>query len=264
MNGPARESLVKRDRAVVAVGLIGMAALAWAYLVRVSGSTAEMAMHMAMPDMESWGAGVAGALFVMGAVMMVAMMTPAAAPMVLMFAAVNRRQHRQDGPVVRTAAFVLGYVVVWSVYAAVATLGQWALHNAALLSEEMASTSPRLAGALLITAGAFQWTPVKHACLAACRSPLSFLMAHWRAGVLGAWLMGVRHGAYCVGCCWVLMALLFVAGVMNLTWIAAIAAFVLVEKVVPWGETVGRVAGVLLVAAGLRLIAGPWLWSSAP
>jgi predicted metal-binding membrane protein len=252
------DPMAGRDRAVVTAGLVGTTVLAWAYLVRVADSMADMAMHMAMPDMGSWGVADAVALFLMWTIMMIAMMTPAAAPMVLMFATVARQQ-RQRGPVARTVVFVLGYLAVWSAYAVAATLGQWGLHNAALLSDEMASTSPLLGGALLLTAGAFQWTPLKHACLTTGRSPLAFLMARWREGAAGAWLLGVRHGAYCVGCCWVLMALLFVAGVMNLAWIAAIAAFVLAEKALPWGEIIGLAAGVVFVLAGLFLIAGPWL-----
>jgi predicted metal-binding membrane protein len=117
----------------------------------------------------------------------------------------------------------------------------------------MAATSPLLAAALLIAAGVFQWTPLKRACLAACRSPLSFLMTGWREGWAGALVMGVRHGAYCLGCCWALMALLFVAGVMNLLWVAAIAVAVLVEKVVPRGDVIGRLVGLALIAAGIAV-----------
>jgi predicted metal-binding membrane protein len=137
----------------------------------------------------------------------------------------------------------------------VAAVAQAGLHAAALLSPAMAATSPLLAGGLLVAAGVFQWTPLKRACLAACRSPLSFLMTGWREGRGGALRMGVRHGLYCLGCCWALMALLFVAGVMNLLWVALIAVAVLVEKVVPAGDLVGRVMGVILVAAGVLLAA---------
>ena len=196
-----------------------------------------------------------GALAVMWAVMMVAMMTPAAGPMVLMFEAIHRRRAAAGRPAVPTAIFVLGYLVVWTVYSVIAALAQGALHAAALLSPAMVATSPLLAGGLLIAAGVFQWTPLKRACLAACRSPLSFLMTGWREGRGGAFVMGLRHGLYCLGCCWALMALLFVAGVMNLLWVAAIAVTVLVEKVVPRGDLVGRLAGVALVAAGVLLLA---------
>jgi predicted metal-binding membrane protein len=139
--------------------------------------------------------------------------------------------------------------VVWAIFSVVVALAQAVLHAAAMLSSAMAATSPLLAGGLLAAAGVFQWTPLKRACLAACRSPLSFLMAGWREGRIGAFVMGLRHGLYCLGCCWVLMALLFVVGVMNLLWVAAIAVAILVEKVVPRGDLVGRLAGVVLVAA---------------
>jgi predicted metal-binding membrane protein len=183
------------------------------------------------------------------------MMTPAAAPMILTFATIHRRRTAEGRPTVPTAIFVLGYLVVWTIYSVVAAVAQAGLHAAALLSPAMAATSPLLAGGLLVAAGVFQWTPLKHACLSACRSPLSFLMTGWREGRGGAFVMGLRHGLYCLGCCWALMALLFVAGVMNLLWVAAIAVAVLVEKVVPRGDLVGRLASVALVAAGVWLVA---------
>ena len=144
--------------------------------------------------------------------------------------------------------------MVWIGFSALATLAQWGLHEAALLSPMMVSTSPILGGVLLLSAGIFQWTPWKYTCLKHCRSPLGFLMTDWRDGAWGAFWMGLRHGSYCTGCCWFLMALLFVAGVMNLLWVAAITAFVLVEKMVPRGDLVGRVAGGVLILAGIVLL----------
>jgi predicted metal-binding membrane protein len=210
---------------------------------------------MAMPAMHAWGWVEIGALVIMWVVMMVAMMMPAAAPMIVMFATIRRRRTAEGRPAVPTVIFVLGYLVVWTIYSGVAALAQAGLHAAALLPPAMAATSPLLSGGLLVAAGVFQWTPLKRACLAACRSPLSFLMTSWREGRAGAFMMGLRHGLYCVGCCWALMALLFVAGVMNLLWVAAIAVAVLVEKVVPRGDVVGRLAGVVLTAAGVLLVA---------
>ncbi len=254
-----------RDRLVVAAGLAGLCALAWVYVIRLAadmramGATAGMAgmAGMAMaPDPHAWGADNLAMLFVMWAVMMVAMMLPSATPMILMFGAVNRRRAPDAGAFVPTSVFVLGYVVAWSAYSVAAALAQWTLHRAALLSPAMVSTSPVLGGVLLVAAGVFQWTRLKQACLTRCRSPLGFLMTEWRAGRRGALVMGLRHGLFCVGCCWVLMALLFVAGIMNLVWIAALAAFVLVEKLVPGGERVARAAGVLLVLAGVWLLTG--------
>ncbi|MGH7279620.1 MAG: DUF2182 domain-containing protein [Candidatus Rokuibacteriota bacterium] len=257
------ESVLRRERMVVGAGLAGLAVLAWFYLLHLASAMAEMEMHaamgMAMPRMERWGVVDLLLLFSMWAVMMVAMMVPAAAPMILMFLTINRRRAEQGQPLVRTGIFLLAYVVVWSAFSAGATLLQWGLHATALLSPMMVSTSPVLGGALLIAAGAFQWTPLKARCLMNCRSPLSFLMTAWRDGAGGAFVMGLHHGAYCVGCCWLLMALLFVAGVMNLVWVAAIAAFVLVEKVLPGGDRISRIAGALLVVAGTVLVLRPAL-----
>ena len=252
----ARETVLKRDRSVVLGGLIGISLVAWAYTGYLAWDMHHMAI--AMPQMQGWGVVDLLLLYLMWAVMMVAMMVPSAAPMILMFVTINRRRREQQQPFVPTAVFLAGYVLVWAGFSAVATLAQWGLHTAALLSPMMMSTSPVLGGILLIAAGLFQWTPLKYACLSRCRSPLGFLMTEWRDGMRGALHMGLKHGAYCLGCCWMLMALLFVAGVMNLLWVAAIAAFVLVEKVVPRGELVGRVAGGVLVVAGLLLLSQVW------
>jgi predicted metal-binding membrane protein len=254
------EAVLKRDRTIVLAGVAGLSALAWAYLLALAWRMPhrEMAMAMAMPHMQAWEATEVLLTWVMWAVMMVAMMTPSAAPMILMFATVNRRRRGQQGPFVPTTVFLLGYLLVWGGFSVVATLAQWGLHTAALLSPMMVSTSPMLGGLLLLAAGIFQWTPLKSTCLTQCRSPLGFLMTEWREGAWGALLMGLRHGRYCVGCCWVLMALLFVAGVMNLLWVAAMAVFVLVEKVLPRGELVGRVVGGMLMLAGLVLLGQMW------
>jgi predicted metal-binding membrane protein len=257
-----------RDRVVVGAALALLAVVAWLYLLHLARTMSGMAMPdmpsmpgMSMPAMSEWSWIDVGALAVMWAVMMVAMMTPSAAPMILVFAAVHRRRAAQGQTAVPVAIFVLGYLSVWTAFSVVAALAQSGLHAAALLSSAMKAQSPLLAGSLLIAAGIFQWTPLKRACLTTCRSPLSFVMGHWREGRGGAFIMGVRHGLYCVGCCWALMALLFAAGVMNLVWVAVIAVAVLVEKIVPRGDLVGRLAGVVLVGigvwfAGRALLAG--------
>ena len=237
---PVIESVLRRDRAVVAACLTAIAALAWAWLFSIGG--------MAAPA--RWGIADFAVLFAMWAVMMVGMMVPAAAPMVLLFAAVNRRSREKGGPFAATGAFVAGYLAMWSGFSLGAVVLQWALQQAALLSPTMVSTSPALSGLLLIAAGIYQATPLKATCLEHCRTPMEFLSRSWRSGTGGAFVMGLHHGAYCVGCCWVLMALLFAAGVMNLVWVAAIAAVVLVEKLAPFGVATGRITAVLLVAAG--------------
>ena len=251
------EAVLRRDRAVVTAGLVGVAALGWVYLLYLARDMAGMDMRtdMAMPRMQTWGVVDLALLFVMWAVMMVAMMVPSASPLLLMVAAANRKRRDRDDPLVPTALFLTGYLLVWFTFSAVATLAQWGLHTTALLSPAMVGTSPVLGGLLLLTAGVFQFTPLKRACLTHCRSPLGFVMSHWREGPGGAVRMGLEHGLFCVGCCWVLMALLFVAGVMNLLWVALISLFVLAEKVLPRGELVGRLGGAALLVAGVAVLA---------
>ena len=250
------QSLLTRDRVIVLSGLAAVASLAWAYMFYLAADMDDMAMvaDVATPQMRVWTAVDLILLFLMWAVMMVAMMVPSAAPLILVVAGVNRRRRERDDPLIATAVFAAGYLLVWTAFSAVATVAQWALHVGALLSPMMVATSPILGAAILIAAGVFQFTPLKHACLAHCRSPFGFIMSHWREGRWGALRMGLAHGSYCVGCCWTLMALLFVAGVMNLLWVAAIAIFVLAEKVLPCGELVGLVAGGVLVLAGVGIL----------
>ena len=255
-SGPI-EAVLRRDRLVVIAGVVAVAALAWAYLVYLAQDNDGMGMSMTMAQLNSWSAADFGLMFLMWAVMMTGMMVPTAAPMILLFATVNRRRQEQDRPYVSTVIFLSGYLLVWCGFAAVATLGNWALHVNDLLDKMMGgSTSDYLGGGLLLAAGVFQWSRLKYACLTQCRSPLSFLMTDWQEGSGGALKMGLKHGTYCAGCCWVLMALLFVLGVMNLLWIAALAGFVLLEKVVPQGQKVSRGTGVLLVVWGALMISG--------
>ena len=213
-----------------------------------------MMAQMGMTIDMSWTAADVFFTFAMWAVMMVGMMAGTAAPVLLLFAAA--RAGRGDrGMRLAVLMFGLGYMTVWVGFSACAALAQWALHQAALLSPSMAASSPYLASAILIVAGAYQLTPWKGACLTHCRSPLGFLMTNWRDGRLGALQMGVRHGAYCLGCCWALMCVLFVVGVMNLVWVATLTGFVLLEKIGPAGTVVARVAGAAMVIAGILLIA---------
>lgn len=258
------ETVLKRDRLIVLAGLMGLTILAWGYMIHearamtLTGVCSCAGMKMSGPDVNSWSVSAIVPLFLMWSEMMVAMMLPSAAPMILTFAAVNRRRREQDQPFVPTVLFVLGYLVIWTGFSLLVALVQWVLHGAVLLSPIMVSTSPVLAGALLITAGVFQWTPLKHACLRHCRSPLSFLMTDWHEGRRGAWLMGLKHGVYCTGCCWLLMTLLFVAGVMNMWWVAIIAGFVLLEKIAPKRLAIGRAAGLFLTGWGILTIGLAW------
>jgi len=214
-------------------------------------------MAAAMPRMQSWAIRDVGLIFLMWTVMMIAMMTPSAAPMILMFASVQRRRREGRSPYVSTGVFLSGYLLVWAFFSALAALAQWGLHSAALLSPMMMTTSAALGGALLAGAGIFQWTPLKQACLTRCRSPFDFIMTEWREGTGGAVAMGLRHGLICAGCCWMLMAILFVAGVMNLVWVAVIAAFVFAEKLLPRGRWVSRHSGAALVVWGAWLALAP-------
>ena len=245
------------------LGLLFIAALAWAYTVYLAYDMDSMdmgsgvGMGLAMPNMQSWAVWDWGSMFLMWSVMMAAMMVPTASPLILLFATVNRRRLEQQQPYVSTGIFVSGYVLIWIAFAAVATGGNWALHTHALLSSMMGeSTSSYLGGALLISAGLFQWSPLKYACLSRCRSPMGFLMTEWKEGKRGALQMGLKHGLFCVGCCWVLMGLLFILGVMNLVWIAVLAGFVLLEKIVPQGPWVIRLSGTGMVVWGVLMIVG--------
>ncbi len=257
------DAILKRDRSVVLGGIIGLTLLAWGYMVYEARGMADTGvcrcagMKMAGPDAQAWSLPELVPLFLMWSEMMVAMMIPSAAPMILMFARVNRKRREREQPFVPTGIFVAGYLAVWTAFSFLAALAQWSLHALALLSPMMVSTSPVLGGTLLFSAGAFQWTPLKRACLTHCQSPLSFLMAGWREGRAGAFLMGLSHGAYCAGCCWFLMALLFVAGVMNMWWVAILSVFVLAEKIAPKGMWLGRFVGVFLAAWGIWLIITP-------
>ncbi len=235
-----------------------LAALAWAYLIhldrqmsatmRESQAMAEMGMSMDVP----WTITDAVFTFVMWTVMMVAMMTPSAAPVVLIFAGMQRKQTGRRLPL-GLLVFGAGYLLVWSGFSAVAAAAQWALHQAAMLSPAMTAASPWVGSGILIGAGIYQLTPSKRACLTHCQSPLGFLMSHWRNGTAGALRMGLAHGTSCLGCCWALMCVLFVVGVMNLVWVAALSAFVLVEKISPAGQTVARLAGAGMVVAGVLM-----------
>jgi predicted metal-binding membrane protein len=196
--------------------------------------------------------------FLMWTIMMVAMMLPSAAPMVLLYAQVVRKAESQGRDVraaASIAAFACGYLSWWILFSALAVALQFGLERSALLSTMMNSRSAVLSGALLIAAGLYQLTPLKTRCLDHCRSPAAFIAAHWRPGVTGAWRMGLAHGAYCVGCCAVLMLLLFVGGVMNLVWIAGLALFVAFEKFAPFGADVAKAVAALLIAAGVALVA---------
>lgn len=244
------EGALRRDRLLVIFCLLFVVAMSWAYLLAGAGMMQEMGDKLMPMSTGPWTLGHAVIVLVMWAVMMAAMMLPSAAPMILLYATIARRCSERGEPATASGAFAFGYLAVWATFSVAAVALQFGLERAALLSPMMQTTSIALAGAVLIAAGLYQWTPLKQACLRYCRSPLEFIMTHWRPGARGAFLMGLRHGAVCVGCCWLLMLLLFVGGVMNFAWIAGIALFVLAEKLLPARHWIGRGVGVLLVVWG--------------
>lgn len=245
----AVESIARHERAAMATALGAVVVLAWGALVVGGGMGASHTTGAsdAMP-------AATVMVFAIWAVMMMAMMLPSAAPTILLFAALMKARPTASA-LAPTSLFAAGYVIVWVGFAAIATLAHVALEHAGLISADMRATSSVVAAVVLVGAGAYQLTPLKDACLRHCQSPAQFLTRHWRAGSAGVLRLGLLHGAYCVGCCWALMAVLFVVGVMNLVWVGVIAAFVAIEKLLPGGRWVGRVAGIGLVAAGLVVLA---------
>ena len=259
------ETALRRDRWVVLGALVIVIIAAWIWIVLGAGTgtnAVAMTQMAGMPDMDAmmeravWTPGYALLIFAMWWVMMVAMMLPGAAPMLLLFARVNRTQKIRDRPYVPTGFFAIGYLAAWCGFSALAAGLQWGLEQVDLLGPMMTATNYWLGGAILLAAGAWQLTPIKGVCLRHCRSPLSFFAQQWRSGRLGAFRMGLAHGAYCLGCCWFLMGLLFFGGIMNLLWIAGLALFVLLEKTIPMGHWFGRIAGVCFAAWGVLLLAG--------
>src|SRR5690606_31544575 len=235
-------------------------ALAWGWLLLGAGMEMSPLEMTRMAGMDGWlmepavwTPAYAALIFAMWWVMMMAMMVPSAGPMLLLFARVNRVDKAAGAPMVPTALFAAGYLLVWGGFGALATAAQWGLESVRLLSPMLETTNRWLGGGILIAAGAWQLTPLKAVCLNHCRTPLGFLIGHWRPGRFGALRMGLEHGAYCLGCCWFLMALLFFGGVMNLYWITGLAAYVLLEKTIPHGCWLSRITGIALVAWGIAL-----------
>ncbi len=259
--GTTLEALLRRDRLIVVAGLACVIVFAWTYMLAGTGmgmsvfEMTAMSGHVMQPV--AWTPAYAVLMFFMWWIMMIAMMLPSASPMILLFAAVNRRQLEKGSPYPSTGVFALGYIVVWAAFSFVATGLQWGLERTALLSGMMASTSAVFGALLLIAAGLWQLTAFKRACLNHCRSPLHFLSHNWRKGPLGAFRMGLEHGAYCLGCCWFLMGLLFYGGVMNLYWIGGLALLVLIEKTAPLGSWFARVVGLSLIVWGAFMLVDP-------
>jgi predicted metal-binding membrane protein len=248
--------VARRDRALVLGALVTLAALAWAYTIYLGlrSSSAQMGGGMATPMMMAWTAADFAFMFVMWAVMMFAMMLPSVTPTVMIYERVRAKREEAGRPFVPTGSFIAGYLLAWAGFSLAATVLNWWLHTDGALSSMMGQVAPTTGAALLILAGLFQWTPLKDACLDHCRSPMGFLITQWREGVAGALRMGLHHGAYCLGCCWMLMVLLFAVGVMNLPWVAVLTIVVLAEKALPNGWYLSRGLGLGLIVWGVQLL----------
>jgi len=253
------EVLLRRDRIVVGSALAGLIAISWAYVIWLAATmdmgAADMGMMMSA-SFTPWAVSDFVFMFFMWAIMMVGMMTPSAAPMILIYARVGRQAEVQGKPFASAGWFASGYLAAWAGFSIIATLAQWGLERATLVTPMMASATPLFGGLVLILAGLYQWSSVKDACLSFCQAPIVFIQRHggFRRDASGAFKLGLRHGIYCVGCCCVLMALLFVGGVMNLLWIAGLAFLVLAEKLIPVGRFLSRGIGVVLTMLGVWML----------
>jgi predicted metal-binding membrane protein len=263
------EALLRRDRQVVLAALLLLAALTWSYLLWLAGHMATASpdttmADMAMPGMDMgpapriapWAAMDILLAFVMWSVMMVGMMTPSVAPMILLYARVGRHAASDGKPFAATGWFAAGYFLAWTGFSVLATVTQVALRSAALLTPMLTSTSDLMGGVILIVAGVYQWSRLKDACLMQCREPLLFIQRHggFKRRAMGSLGLGLRHGLYCIGCCWAFMLLLFVGGVMNILWVAALAVLVLLEKLSMQGRFLSRATGCALISGGVFLI----------
>ncbi len=271
MTDSSLEKVLRRDRLIIASALGAIAAVAWVYMLWLAADMHMNGMNMSgfrmvpdgmglmQPSNAPWSAVEFTLVFVMWAVMMIGMMAPSAAPMIIMYARAGRQAKNGGKPFAATGWFAAGYFLAWAGFSLAATLFQWALEREALLDARMAGTNIQLGAIVLIAAGLYQWTPIKNACLANCRTPFGFLMSHggFRSTIRGCLHLGGLHGTYCIGCCWILMALLFVVGVMNVLWIALLALLVLLEKLTPWGRWVGRIAGAVCIVAGVWMLLAP-------
>jgi predicted metal-binding membrane protein len=253
-------AILRRDRYVVLAALLFLTALAWIYLFHPAGVMTMPPTDNAMPGMDMGGETIltpwapANILltFLMWLVMMVGMMTPSVAPVILIYARLGRQAEAHRRPFAATGWFAGGYFLVWAGFSLTATIAQLALRSAALLDANIASSSTLLSGVVFILVGAYQWTKLKQRCLTQCQAPLLFIQRQggFKSDARGAFALGVRHGVYCVGCCWPLMLLLFIGGVMNLLWIAGIAILTYLEKNLAQGRRLTRLIGVGLVIAG--------------
>jgi predicted metal-binding membrane protein len=257
--GTLLESALRHDRSIVIGGLALVAAVSWWWILAMSADMyGPMTGASAWSMTSTWDARHLLLLFAMWAVMMMAMMLPSAAPMLMLYIAVVRRSD-ESTLVRRVYALAGGYLLVWTIFSVAAAAGQRVLTAGAIVSPMMGLANPTVGGVVLLLVAAYQFTPLKRGCLDACRSPFGLVTRYWRSGTHGAFTMGVRHGIYCLGCCWALMLLLFVGGVMNAWIIAGLTLFVLVEKIASFGKMASRVGGITLAVLGIWLLVRPLL-----
>ncbi|HSV36794.1 MAG TPA: DUF2182 domain-containing protein [Ramlibacter sp.] len=270
-DAPGLGALVLRQRGP-ALAILALSVAGWAFLAWLTVDMSHPVAQLTMPDSWRWSLTSMVAIWLMWAVMMAAMMLPSALPMILTFMDLSSQRraapsdlHPLGGPAAgragglsgrtgepaRGRSFVAAYLVVWFAFSVAATAAQWVLQVAGWVDPMLVSTSIVLTALLLVVGGLYQFSPLKRVCLSHCRTPMGFLIGEWRPGVKGGFTMGLRHGFLCVGCCWALMALLFVGGVMNLAWIAALSVAVAVEKLAPGGERLAAMLGLTLIAAGV-------------
>jgi predicted metal-binding membrane protein len=256
-NAKLIRSLPWRTRLIILAMMATITLLSWAYLVDMALNMKNMMAAAKMPMMapQAWSLSYFFSMLLMWVIMMVGMMVPTAIPMTLIYAAIGRKAALDGTTIAPTTIFITGYLVIWSLFSIGATLAQWGLDRSGLLSSMMATNSLVLGGILFIAAGLYQLSPFKNACLNHCRSPIDFISQNWKSGPGGAFKMGIIHGAYCLGCCWILMCLLFFGGVMSLVWIGGLTLFVLFEKVLPFGAKGGRLAGIAITLIGLVFLA---------
>ena len=251
-------NILRKDRLWSVLALVAVSIVAWAYTIMGVGmnmsalSMTAMSGDMPMP-LGVWDVVGSVLMFAMWWMMMIAMMLPSAAPMLLLFQRVTDRQEAGRGHI-NTAVFAMGYLLIWGLFSTVATVLHAFGESTGFINGMMASASTSLSAALLIIAGIWQSAPQKYKCLEACRRPIEFLSLIWRPGCRGALRAGLLHGAFCVGCCWAMMLLLFVGGVMNLYWIGGLALFVLAEKTLPQWHVAGRIFGVVAIIGGVVVL----------
>ncbi len=243
--------LLRQSEILTAIGLVSVAS--WAFVAWMTLDMSHPFVRSMMPLDTAWSGETVAAVGAMWGCMMVAMMLPAAAPMILTFDSLERGRARAGRATARSLVFAGAYLLVWAGYSALAVGAQWGLQASSLLTPMIVSNSQWLTAGLLILAGLYQLTPLKQACLKRCRTPTGFLMAEWREGTRGALAMGLRHGLYCAGCCWALMLLLFAAGAMNPVWIVLLTLVVALEKWPRLPAWIALAFGAILLAAGAAI-----------